>query len=119
MGFFKGMDPKVKGKVLEYTGDEKLDRGLRKIFGTTIDGQYLMVDKIEIISKQVVPKSTSSTDSFQNNHYLVSGKVWYKPYDVKLDKILPKKESEFEINFDDVRDPIGLPDISVVKYDLK
>lgn len=119
MGFIKGMDPKTKGRVLEYTGDEKIDKGLRKIFGTAENGRYLMVDKIEITQKTIVPKSTTSKDPYQNNHYLISGKVWYKPYDVNLDKILPKKESTFEVQFDDVRDNLGLPDISTVKYELQ
>lgn len=118
MGFIKGMDPKNKGKVLEYTGDEKIDKGLRKIFGTTVNDRYLIVDKIEISSKQIVPRSTAIGDGFQNNDYLVFGKVWYKPFDVILDRILPSKESKFEIKFNDTRDAIGLPDIAITVYQL-
>jgi hypothetical protein len=119
MGFFRGMDSKRKGRVLEFTGNEKSEKAVTKILGTAKDGVYFMVDKVVVDTTSTMPNTVEKDDGYQNNTYLVSGKVWYKPYDVVLDKILPSKISDFKIEYTDSRDEIGLPDIKVNTIEIK
>lgn len=119
MGFYRGLDSKRKGKVIEFSGLEKAEKAVTKIMGTTKDGKYYIVDKVVVDEAKAIPNSTAIEDEYQNNTYLVSGKVWYKSFDVVLDKILPSKVSDFSLEYTDTRDGFKLPDIELINLIIK
>lgn len=64
-----------------------------------------------------VHAKSSDNKGYASNQYLATGEVLVRQHKLEGDRYLPAKTRTFKIEFEDVKDSIGLPDLSIKKFE--
>jgi threonine dehydrogenase-like Zn-dependent dehydrogenase len=112
-----------RGDIIELSPQEKVPHavgdGLRAL---APKGTVYIVGRVQADAPLVYPKSTPLHQivkkTFANNVYTAKGTVSYQKHTLSPDKIFPANTSKFMIEFEDVLDGIGQPDLKVKSFKL-
>lgn len=109
-----------RGEVKELSAEEKAAEAVKDAVAATAEEGYLCYAE-GIVITNVSTQSRGPRDDdkkFANNDYKAKGHVNIRRLKLDTDDLFPAKKHHFDIDFEDVLDQWGMPDIKVINFDI-
>ncbi len=109
---------KSKGEVVEFSPEEKIVIAVKEAVSKgSKEGEIAWAESTEVLQKSNFDLEKSKS-GYQSKQYKASGKVIVSAMRAEDSRKWPSKKNSFNIEFKDVTDANGMPDLEIISFKL-
>src|SRR5512135_241000 len=115
--YMANINGKRKGDPMEFTPKEKAPLAVKDAFlAIKVPGKSMIFKSATCDEIQIFPKAVPTKKPFSNNSYSAKGSFTYQELEHQGDRLYPAQTMKYDIDFEDVIDNLGMPDLKVTRF---
>jgi len=108
-----------RGQVIEFSPEEKVPLAVKESINalSVVGKKICWAETITVDNLEYSPIGTKES-KYTTNSYKASGTVECRTQNTEKNRLYPVKQYKYKIEFVDVTDELGLPDLKIDKFEM-